>query len=74
MGIKNYSPFINLWLEDDDYIKLLQNLRHYLCYDLKVTGKYGVDTNSGLSYPIMTLGDILIHCNHEHHPKEAIEK
>lgn len=30
LGMKFYSPFINMFVHDRDYIKLLGNLRHYL--------------------------------------------
>lgn len=73
LGLECLSPFKNLFLEDEDYIRLLSNLRGYLSMPLKFLG-FGTDIHSKKKYPIMGLGDISVHCNHEDAPKDALEK
>lgn len=73
LGMECLSPFKNLFLEDEDYIRLLSNLRDYLSMPLKFVG-FGTDIHSRKQYPIMGLGDIFVHCNHEDAPEDALEK
>ncbi|MCQ2237092.1 MAG: DUF1919 domain-containing protein, partial [Bacteroidales bacterium] len=51
------SPFINACMSDEDYLKLLGNLREYMSIDL-------TDDTKGNRYPIGLLGDIRIHFMH----------
>lgn len=73
LGLECRSPFKNLFLEDADYIRLLQNLRYYMECDMQF-GEYKVDVHSKEKYPVMMLGDVSIHCNHDKIPECAIEK
>lgn len=63
LGMECLSPFKNLFLEDEDYLRLLSNLKYYLSCELQFRG-YGIDTHSKSQYPIMCLEDVLVHCNH----------
>lgn len=51
IGKKFSSPFINLYIEHDDYIKLLKNLDYYLSSEL-------VEIHSEEKYPIGILGSL----------------
>lgn len=73
LGLEVLSPFKNLYLEDEDYIKLLNRLKHYMecepCFY-----EYQVDIHSKEKYPVILLDDIKVHFNHDKEPDEAIEK
>lgn len=72
LGIQCRSPFKNLFVLDDDYIKLLKNLRDYmekpLCFE-----RYSTDIHNNETYPVFKLDDIEIHCNHSGSEAEALE-
>lgn len=72
LGMECLSPFKNLYLEDEDYINLLQNLREYLKTPMEFL-RYDIDVHSKERYPIMRLGDISVHCNHDQRPEDALE-
>jgi uncharacterized protein (DUF1919 family) len=73
LGLECLSPFKNLSVEDEDYIRLLKNLKYYMKCDMKFM-KYAYNVNSKKDYPVMLLDDIKIHCNHDLYPDEAVEK
>ncbi|MEY8375835.1 DUF1919 domain-containing protein [Lachnospiraceae bacterium 56-18] len=73
LGLECLSPFKNLFVEEDDYIRLLDNLTWYMEQPLTFEC-FGMDKHVPTRYPIMTLGDVRIHCNHETDPIAAIEK
>lgn len=73
LGMECLSPFKNLFVEDEDYIKLLKDLEHYLKCPLQFA-YYHEDTHSKERYPVMALDDIMVHCNHDSEPESAIEK
>jgi len=66
------SPFKNLFLMGKDYLKLCNNLKYYLEKDV-VFKEYGVIPSGDMHpYPVLSLGDIDIHCNHDTEPEKAI--
>jgi len=73
LGMECLSPFKNLFLKDNDYLKLLEGLPHYLSYE-PVLYKYVVDKSRNIEYPVLLLDDICIHCNHDISAEEAIIK
>lgn len=72
LGLEALSPFKNMFLLDEDYIKLLQNLKEY-CSENVLPHTYGVDLHSKEKYPILKLKDIEFHCNHCDTYDEAID-
>ena len=73
LGLRFYSPTINMYFSEEDYIKFLKNLRWYLKQDLiKLADGFNQDLK--ISYPICKLGDITIHMNHYGDFKEAKQK
>lgn len=72
LGIECCSPFKNLFVLDEDYIKLLRNFKSYIKKPLVYT-RDEVDLHSNKTYPVMLLGDLEIHCNHADNPDEARE-
>ena len=73
LGIECLSPFKNLSLEDNDYIKLLNNFMHYMECEMKFL-EYAYNRNSQKNYPVMLLDDVKVHCNHDTNPEDAVEK
>ena len=71
------SPFKNLWLHREDYLRILENLPYYMSLSptfLKpFDGVPGPYDQSG--YPILCLDkNILLYCNHYSDPETAISK
>ncbi len=75
LGMENRSPTKNLWILDMDYLKLLREPEHYLLGTDPVFERW----EKGASYdeeryPVLRLDDILLFCNHDTDPEEAIRK
>lgn len=68
LGMRFNSPFINLWLKPKDFIKFLQNIKHYLNCELTFVKEVGVD------HPIGALDDIKIYFTHYKTEEEAKSK
>jgi uncharacterized protein (DUF1919 family) len=66
--MKFNSPFVNLYFDYDDYLKMLGNLKYYLSGDLKF---YKDDSRD---YPVAELHDIKIYFVHYKSEQEASEK
>ena len=62
------SPFVNLWMKPDDFIRMLQNLKQYMSYELHFTEEEGID------YPIALLGDVRIYFQHYSTKEKTTEK
>lgn len=67
LGMKFYSPTINLWMTESDFLKLISNLKGYLSDEL-------VFQENGGRYPVAELGEITIHFLHYSTEKDAAEK
>ena len=73
LGLPFRSPFINMYENDDDYIRLLHDLRRYL--NQKVIFKeMGYTEILKRYFPICTLGDITLYFNHYTSMEEVNEK
>ena len=46
LNLQFRSPFINLWIKPNDFIKYLQNINYYMKCELKFTSEIGIN------YPI----------------------
>lgn len=63
LGLEFLSPFINLFLESEDYLRLLENFDYYMGQPLYlVEEKYEV--NLKRNYPIIGMGDVKLFFNH----------
>lgn len=67
------SPFINMFIDDDDFIRLIANFKQYMNCDLSLLK---TEYNSALNivYPVFLLGDIKLHMNHYADFDLAIQK
>lgn len=68
LGLKFNSPFVNLWMKPKDYIKLLQNLQHYMGCELSFVQE------PDISYPVGMLDDVNIYFQHYESREEARQK
>lgn len=82
-GLKYNTPTVGLFIMDEDYIHMLENLNHYLKADLKFIlptesryyAKISDNGSKDITYPIATLGgDVEIHFLHYHSEEEAKAK
>lgn len=73
LGMKFCSPFINMFLDDTYYLRLLCKLRHYLNMDLQFE-RMGYNEILKRNYPVCRLDDIELHFNHYVSMEEAERK
>ena len=62
------SPFVNLWLFPNDFVKYIKNIKHYMDCELQFE-KYG-----DFPYPVARLDDIYIFFQHYKNEAEARRK
>lgn len=65
LGLSFRSPFVNLWLYPNDYIRFCENMDHYLHCPLEFTPPSERREN----YPVAKLDDITIFFMHYHTEK-----
>lgn len=65
LGMPFNSPFVNLWIKPDDFVKMLKNLHYYLDCDLQFIEE------DHISYPVGCLDDIKIYFQHYSSPEDA---
>ena len=68
LGMRFNSPFVNLWMNPKDFIKLLKNTQHYMSCELSFTKE------EGISYPVGLLDDLRIYFEHYKSEQEAKAK
>ena len=63
LGLEFRSPFINLFLDDDDYLRLLENFKYYMEQPLSfLEEKYEI--NLKRNYPVIGIDDVTLFFNH----------
>lgn len=73
LALECLSPFKNLSVGCKEYIEILKNFHRYMSFELKFK-KFLLEPHSHIMYPVMDLGGIEIHCNHDTDPDIAKEK
>ena len=68
LNLRYNSPFVNLFIPADDYIRLLQRFPDYMAKELQFVDR------GNLEYPLAMLGDVLIHCVHYKSEEEMVTK
>lgn len=72
LGLECRSPFKNLFVSDDDFLKIINNFSFYMnCTPYYDHGE--IDPHSRMKYPVLKLKNIFIHCNHSKTADAAIE-
>ena len=57
------SPFINMFIPQEDYIRLLEDFDDYMKEEIKYY-KNEYEPNLQSEYPVALLGDVELHFNH----------
>lgn len=74
LDIPFLSPTINLFIEDENFVKLVENPEYYFNIEAKpLIEKYTDSVDSSISYPKIVVDDVEICCLHYKNCKEAIE-
>lgn len=68
LGVRFNSPFVNLYINANDFVKLLKDFDKYMALELEET------TEKDINYPVGKLGDITIFFVHYNSFAEAKEK
>ena len=69
------SPFVNLWIESGDYLKIAGDLKHYMSIAPRfVRFQEAMGPFDEKQYPVLKVGDVTLYCNHDRDPEEAIAK
>lgn len=72
LGLRCQSPFRDMFIWNDDYLRLLGDLKHY-CTEADLQFSRLSTDERGTRYPMMLLGgDVRLHFNHARSPEEAI--
>ena len=73
LGLPFRSPFVNMFLDEKKFLRLIQNLKALMEKNLLLKEtKWNEDLN--FQYPVVTLGDVVIHMNHYKDFDEAAAK
>lgn len=72
LGMEFYSPFINLFVEKNDIIKLMKSLDEYMAMPLEFV-ENGYVQGGEQVYPVCQLGNIKLHFNHYKNFEEVKE-
>lgn len=68
LGMRFNSPFVNLWMKPNDYIKMLNNLKEYMSEELVFVEEEKQD------YPVGLLRDVRVYFQHYKSNEEAKQK
>lgn len=71
LGMEFKSPFINLYLDNDNFFKILKDIPGYMSQPLEFIGE-NYEENLKRNYPIINIGDATLHFNHYTDYKEAV--
>ena len=68
LGMEMRSPFINMFINDEDFVKLIADLPHYMSLPL-VPEKLCVRKGRAKAFPFVMLGDVRLCFNHVFTPE-----
>lgn len=74
LGLPFRSPFVNLFLSDEDFIKFMRAPRVYLEYSPHFEKLTSTSKEAPDGYPLCSLGDISLNMMHYKKPDDAINK
>ena len=68
------SPTINLFIEDEDFIKLIENPKYYFSIEPEpYMEEYREPADETIKYPLIKVDDIIVYCRHYENCQEAID-
>ena len=68
LGMRYNSPFVNMFIESEDYLKLLSDLDRYMNAKLRFIEK------ERCAYPVALLEDVTLHCVHYKSQEDVVQK
>lgn len=74
MGMECRSPFKNLSINENDYLRLISDFDYYMEECPVWRGEWCYDNNKRENVPLIRLRELGIKCNHYNDPEIAIEK
>ena len=74
LGLPFNSPFVNLWLMADDFIRFLQNPKIYIEAQPIFEKLRDKSNEAPNGYPVVSLGNIYLNMMHYHNADEALKK
>jgi uncharacterized protein (DUF1919 family) len=72
LGMRFNTPFINMFERDEDYLRLLANLKYYLNQNLQFV-RYSYNPGLHIDYPICRVDDVELEFNH-YNSMEMVEE
>lgn len=63
LGMEFLSPFINLYLKEQDYLKFLNNMKYYINCSLKFV-RWEYNNSYKKNFPVCALDDVELFFNH----------
>lgn len=73
LGLEFLSPFINMFESTTDYLKIINNPKEYLNFELEFA-RYNFDEKLKIQYPVFYLNDVILHFNHYTSTEHAVSK
>lgn len=74
LGLEFRSPTINMFIEDENFVKLCENLEYYMSLKAESLYEQFLDPiDSSIVYPKIKVGDIELCCLHYRSCKEAVD-
>lgn len=74
LGMEFKSPTINVYIEDENFVKLVENLEYYMSLPAEPKiEKFAASPDGKIVFPKIAVGDIEICCMHYHSCQEAID-
>lgn len=73
LGMEFLSPTVNLFIKENDYIRMVENLEYYFSNKVDFC-REEYETNLKRNYPVGKIGDIEIHFNHYVSIEDAVNK
>lgn len=75
LGLEFSSPTINMFIEDENFVKLVENLEYYMKIKPKaITDCYVDPIDNNIKYPVIGIDDIKICCLHYKDCNDAIKR
>ena len=72
LGLECLSPFKNLWVPGDEYLKFLEDPEYYLSLEPEfVRMEKGHNEGEAEEYPVLRLDDVRLFCDHSRTAQEA---
>ena len=74
LGMKFMSPTINLYINGEDFVKLIESPKYYFSITPKpFIENYVEPTNKKICFPLIKVGDLTIYCRHYRNCEDAID-